>query len=297
MSVSVSNCDLTELEEDELLAVSEPEDGPAFELEPEANCDTRPKKRKAKTKSKAQSAEAKRSKKALCTDALKLLEERARARWVSEEDPDSEARAARAEAREEHEPEPGLQLGVWLPSGSGSAAETEARVKAERGVELVWDAEKDDFEGLSAEMLHSALGLRCGIAARRVSNQVELRPCAPRSLQAEIVTALSGLEAFLNRWLSKRELKHVTKWTKLGQLHVACVRSAVACLAARAEMQGFRCVSAHMEQLPGFRKHERLQDFHASCQSLNAVALRKASYVRLVSCGRAVYASIADTRL
>jgi hypothetical protein len=189
MSVSapVSNCDLTELEEDELLAVSEPEDGPgpAFEFEldtKENDSDARPRKRKAETKTNTKSersAEGKRSKKALCTDALKMIEERARARWASEPDSDPHP-----EREPEPEPEPDrLQLGVWLPSGSTFAAEVEARVRVERGVELVWDADKDDFEGLSAAMLRTTMGLRCGVAARRApSTQVELRGrCRPKS--------------------------------------------------------------------------------------------------------------------
>jgi hypothetical protein len=289
------DAELTDLEENEVMNLqSEPESKHQERQERQENAEARTKTKTKKRKHKEHKRSKPQSAKLLCTEALKHIEERARARWAFESG--SEHDSVSVDARAESDGSAGLQVGVWLPSGSASCAQLESAVQAQRGVDLVWDADKDDFEGVSEEMLDSLLGLRCGVAARRISSQIELRPCMPRSLGSELVTALSGLEAFLNRWVSKTELKNVIRWTKLGDLHVACVRTALSCLAARTEMQGFRCVSAHMQELPGFRKHELLQDFHVACQAMDAVALRKASHVRLVSCGRTIYASIADSK-
>jgi len=109
------DAELTDLEENEVMNLqSEPESKHQENAETETRTKKKRKQKEHKSKSKAKST------KVLCTEALKHIEERARARWAFESGPGSGSEHESVDARAESDGSAGLQVGVWLPSGSAS---------------------------------------------------------------------------------------------------------------------------------------------------------------------------------
>jgi hypothetical protein len=187
-----------------------------------------------------------------------------------------------------------FSVGSWVQVGC-SVDDITAKLEAERGIRLVWDATASDFEGVTPEMLNSSRGLRCSFAARQVDNVVQLRPCIPRQLKSEMAQAHASLNAMLSGWLSRRLKKYFYSWQLVASFHVACVQTALAALTALVEASGFVCETYQLQTLPSVKASSaQQQQLFESLMKLDVQGLRDNTLVRLVAVHRNVYFCVGE---
>ena len=195
------------------------------------------------------------------------------------------------------DPDSSLHVDVWTPVGV-FAEEVSAKISAEHGVKPVWDAvDPEEFEFVVPEMISSRFGLRCGFAARRPDQVIQVRPCLPRSLGSEISGLLAALEGLLSMFMARKLQKYVLNWTSLGKLHVSCVFTLLATLSSVCENRGFTVETKVLGAEPGLPRmtsHTDLCDFHANLKTMSDQReIKSLMVVRLYAVEREVFCSLA----